>query len=162
MTNYRPGILQEAVRKIGQRARKAAKEALDVTSNAALQKLDTSVANWKNKPGFAIIARDSGYEQRREITIFGTKKAVRIWGFVNKGTRPHIIRPKKATGYLRFKPLYQPKTGYRAKYGGSGKASGDPVFRKIVRHPGSKGRDFSGAYREEAGKQLREELIKRL
>ncbi|MER6632328.1 hypothetical protein ABT301_29610 [Streptomyces sp. NPDC000987] len=46
--------------------------------------------------------------------------------FVLNGTRPHLIRPRRRNGVLRFE------------------AGGHAVFTRLVRHPGSKPNDFLG------------------
>lgn len=162
MSNYYSGVIQKRLRDITKAARQATTAAIDKTARDAQQKLDAVVATWVNKPAFEITSRDTGYKIIREVSIFGNLKSVRIWGYVDRGTKPHIIRAKKPGGFLRFGSKYQPKTSYRAKFGGSGKSSGKPVFRQQVKHPGNKGREFGEQYKEEAAKQLRVEIHREL
>lgn len=103
------------------------------------------VKDWTHKPKF-----------RRKMTVTdklieGTVQAVgenkKIWGYVDQGTKPHIIRPKRAS-VLKFQLGYDPRTRPGAgntppQSGGSGKASGDVVFRHEVHHPGTKARQFA-------------------
>ncbi|MEC3994980.1 hypothetical protein VSR01_16165 [Actinacidiphila sp. DG2A-62] len=46
--------------------------------------------------------------------------------YVPNGTRPHIIRPRRKTGVLRFV------------------VDGEVVYARVVRHPGTKPNDFLG------------------
>lgn len=67
----------------------------------------------------------------------------RIYRFVDEGTRPHIIRPKKPGGVLVFRGGYVAKTipGYIVSRAGG--ATGDTVFARVVYHPGTKPRKFT-------------------
>jgi len=68
-----------------------------------------------------------------------------IYGYVNDGTRPHPIFPKKAKA-LAFqwggKGSYTPKTTPRVIGSRAGGPSGPTVYRPYVQHPGTKGRHF--------------------
>lgn len=66
-----------------------------------------------------------------------------IWGWVDEGTDPHIIMPKKAKR-LRFATGGTPKTRVGSIISGAGARGSTVVFRGAVRHPGTKARDFSG------------------
>lgn len=57
---------------------------------------------------------------------FTSGSNLRYAGWVNNGTRAHIIRPKKPGGYLRF---YWPKAGR-------------VVYMRSVHHPGTKAYRF--------------------
>jgi len=46
--------------------------------------------------------------------------------FVLNGTRPHLIRPRRRNGFLRFE------------------VNGRVVYSRLVRHPGTKPNDFLG------------------
>lgn len=70
----------------------------------------------------------------------------KIWTYVTRGTRKHIIKPKRAR-FLRFMwggpGSYIPKTKPGGQYGGPGMVqNGKSQFRKSVNHPGSRGRFF--------------------
>lgn len=158
---YRPGILQERLRIVRKTLTTAAGKGLDKTASDARQKLDAVVATWANQPGFEITARDTAQVLKREVSIYGNLKAVRVFGYVDRGTKPHVIRPKKAR-FLRFQGGYNPKTRFRAKFGGPGKSNGKFFFRGIVHHPGNKGREFGATYREQAAVELRANIIREL
>ena len=104
-------------------------------------------ADWKNKPTF--VARKYITGEGFRITCSPRKnKAGQIFHYVNKGTPPHVIRPKRAKA-LRFRLGYKPRTfpgPARIRVsGGGGKATGKVVFAKIVHHPGTKAREFDKA-----------------
>jgi hypothetical protein len=64
-----------------------------------------------------------------------------------RGTEPHTIKPKSAGGTLAFPTGYQPRTrpGAGGQYKGPGKATGETVFAKEVKHPGTKPRKLEEA-----------------
>lgn len=68
----------------------------------------------------------------------------KIYLYVTRGTRPHIIRPKRAKA-LAFSSRFRAKTaqGYIRSYKGG--RSGKPVFAKEVKHPGTQARGFEEA-----------------
>ena len=70
----------------------------------------------------------------------------KIYRFVNDGTRPHKIRPKRAKA-LSFvtggKGSYVPKTKPVGQFGGPGIVrGGERVYAQEVDHPGTKPRNF--------------------
>jgi hypothetical protein len=65
----------------------------------------------------------------------------KIYGYVNDGTRAHIIRPKRARA-LRFRTGYRAKTKYRVLSSSSGGAYGAYAYAQVVHHPGTKPREF--------------------
>lgn len=64
-----------------------------------------------------------------------------IYGYVSKGTRPHIIRAKRAK-YLAFGSVYSPKTTVNSLDSSSGSRGPTDTFRKEVHHPGTDARNF--------------------
>ncbi len=65
-----------------------------------------------------------------------------IYGYVNDGTRAHIIKARRAPR-LAFKTGFTPKTTPRQIGSRKGGVSGNLVRPKQVRHPGTKARKFS-------------------
>lgn len=105
----------------------------------ALSYFERIVASWKHKPGFK--ARKRVSHEEIVIWVYPTGEHKAIWGYVSGGTRPHIIRPKKARA-LVFRTGYEPRTRPGGQYRGPGTATGDLVFAQQVQHPGSKARNF--------------------
>jgi len=111
-------------------------------------------SDWKNSPNFAIQEKITTTEIRVEVVPIGRTK--KIFTYVDKGTRPHVIKPKtrgvrrgKAKPFLAFKwggyGSYKPKTLpiARGKVGPGKVAGGHFVFAKEVHHPGTQARLFS-------------------
>jgi len=127
-------------------ADKEIRQAMDKKVKPALIKsFENVVANWKSDVGFA--ART--YVRRDSITVyvFPTGKDKMIWIYVDQGTKPHPIFPKKPGGVLAFQGgTYVPKTlakPARTVYGGGTVKNPKPVFAKSVQHPGSEARGFT-------------------
>ena len=97
---------------------------------------EKTTATWDHKVVFEEQISLSGGPQ---VEVYTTDK---IYGYVDRGTRPHIIRPVKAKA-LRFQSGYKAKTmpGVIGSQGGG--SFGDTVFSKGVQHPGNAPRNFS-------------------
>lgn len=65
-----------------------------------------------------------------------------IYAYVHEGTRPHVIKPKRAKA-LRFQSGHTAKTRPGVIKSGSGGSFGPTVFSRRVMHPGTKARRFS-------------------
>lgn len=91
---------------------------------------------------------------RVEVT---TDSDVFLW--VDQGTAPHIIRPKRPGRRLRFRVGgFKPKTKVRTIGSGKGKAGRDWVSPDQVRHPGTKARKFT----QEIEKRRRRPFFKKM
>lgn len=97
------------------------------------------VAQWDHKVKFGYVYDVSGNEISANVYAYGANK--KIWFWVNYGTKPHIIRPKKKK-FLKFQTGYSPRTA-RGGFGGPGKAFGGWVSAKEVHHPGIRAREFT-------------------
>jgi hypothetical protein len=94
---------------------------------------ESSTATWQHKPIFTIEPHGSDF-------VVGTTDE--IYGYVDAGTRPHVIVARRAR-VLRFAPGGSPKTTPgRVTASGGSKGSG-AVFVKRVNHPGTKARLFT-------------------
>ena len=102
------------------------------------------VKAWKNPPVFQARKKISLVDM--QIYVYPTGPNAEIWKYVSFGTRPHIIRPKRAKA-LSFQwggpGSYKPRTTTSGGYNGPGKVvGGKPVAFKHVNHPGNKARNF--------------------
>lgn len=109
-----------------------------MTATAKAIKVDYGVTTqtWKHRPTFEILG--NAWERQ----IFTTDP---VFGFVDKGTRPHTIAPK-AGGVLAFGAgPYKAKTKPRviASSGGAGGGGPRVMTRKAVHHPGTEARAFT-------------------
>lgn len=121
--------------------RAAIERGLDDSARAVADDLERPTREWKRSVKMQIKAIAEG----RQISTDNE-----IYGYVAKGTRPHIIRAKNAK-YLAFGSVYAPKTivnSLESRSGGPGPAD---TFRKEVHHPGTEARNFD----KEAAKNAR-------
>jgi hypothetical protein len=117
-------------------------ELLNVVRKAGrdIQKdFQVTTKTWKHKPKFEVI---TSLSKPGPSVLVGTNDA--IYRYVDEGTRPHIIRPKKAKR-LRFQGGYQAKTQIGVIGSSAGGASGSIIYSRGVKHPGTKARKFSQA-----------------
>jgi hypothetical protein len=139
------------VRKLADNARGAFDESFNAIGQFAENKYEALWANWTHKPKAQV--RRTKYTV--SVDIVGPN--AKIFGFVNDGVPPHIIRAKGG-GRRRGKKLLTFKGGkYSAKtrpnslqFSGSGTSSGGFVSKKVVHHPGSKPRNFNRIIRNQA------------
>lgn len=106
------------------------------TATDILNDYKKTTATWKHRVQWYSTRRGNDYH-------IGTKDE--IYGFVEGGTRPHEILPKRKGGRLRFfRTGFRPKSrvGYIASYAGA-TANADLTYSKGVHHPGTKARKFS-------------------
>ena len=95
--------------------------------------------HWKHRVAFTGRLSERGMVTKIEV---GTDDE--IYGYVDEGTRPHIIRPKRPGGVLAFPSVSVPKTKPGSLKSGKGKSGGPTIVTREVHHPGTKPRDFSG------------------
>jgi hypothetical protein len=82
-----------------------------------------------------------------KVEIGGDDKSVKVWNYLDEGTRPHVIRAKgkKALSFKWGGPgSYKAKTRPRDIYSGGGGISPDAkrVAFKKVHHPGTEAREW--------------------
>jgi hypothetical protein len=124
-----PSVFKQVVKALEAAQQRAAKELL-----ADYQK---TTQTWDNQPAWTVRV------SRREIAVF-TKSEV--WNWVDKGTRPHTIRVRRAKA-LAFASGYTAKTRPGSIIAQPGGPSGDTRFAIEVEHPGTKPRRFSDRLR---------------
>lgn len=95
---------------------------------------EKTTATWSTRPTFVIKVTRKGF-------TVGTDSAV--FGYVDEGTRPHRIMPKRPDGVLRFQSPFRAKTRPGSLQSGSGGSGPDTVYSRGVNHPGSKARKFT-------------------
>ena len=99
-------------------------------------------------------SHDKPRNTRAEFLV-GTNS--KIYEYVDKGTKPHIIRPKRAQ-FLRFQTGYRAKTTPGIIGSSSGGRSGDIVYSQGVRHPGTKARKFSEIINKKYERKFKDEM----
>jgi hypothetical protein len=148
LRNVRSGKRRAAIADLESIVRKQLEAAMDDKVKPALVKShEKIVKDWKNQPEFA--ARKYIRPDKIEIAVYPTGEHKLIWIYVDQGTRPHPITPKRAK-FLKFEwggpGSYEPKTlakPARTVRGGGRVVGGVTVYRKKVQHPGSEGRHFT-------------------
>lgn len=115
----------------------------DVAEDAQ-RDLAKTVASWERQVTFAITTIPEGFLVTTDDEV---------WGFVDKGTRPHVIVPRNKK-VLFFGPGAQAKTRPRVIASGSGSKGGAKVVAHRVNHPGTEAREFSATLQERYDREL--------
>lgn len=97
-----------------------------------------TVETWETAVAFPITFPN---KETAEIKVKPGHPA-KIYGYVDQGTKPHIIRARAAS-YLRIPSFFIPKTYPGTLRAIKGGRSDSATFRKEVHHPGSKPRKFT-------------------
>lgn len=97
---------------------------------------------WEHQPVFFELKTAAAGGNLHSGTIRITTND-RIYKFVDEGTRPHIIAPRKAGGVLVFRTGYRAKTVPQYILSRAGGAFGPVRFARVVKHPGTKPRRFT-------------------
>lgn len=107
-----------------------------------------AVREWRSKVDFGEnLTLDT---QRIEAIIKPKGRAVKIFGFVDLGTKPHVIMPRKEGGMLKFRVGYSARTMPVAKYNvGTGQSFGSWATKAMIFHPGTKPRKFLETFMKE-------------
>ncbi len=127
----------------------AVKLAYRASAELALKEFKATTRTWKHQPDFTATGGSDGISQ-----IVGTDD--RIYGYVDEGTRPHLIRPRGR--FLRFASGYRAKTSPNTIGSRSGGAFGSTVYARAVRHPGTKPRNFTRII----GRDIQAALLRRV
>jgi hypothetical protein len=97
-----------------------------------------TTTTWSKRPVFdRVMAQISGGTLNA-----GVATDDEIYFYVCRGTRPHTIRPRNRGGRLAVPSVHRAKTSPRKLTSYPGTRSGPIMRPKVVRHPGSKARDF--------------------
>jgi hypothetical protein len=108
---------------------------------------DKVVRSWSHKPTFRAEYNKSASFKTVKVVAQGRYKA--IWGYVDLGTKPHVIRAKNKP-FLAFQTGYSARTAPIAKFNqGTGQKFGAWKRKKEVNHPGTKARKFTETFFKE-------------
>ena len=108
-----------------------------------LKDFQATTKTWDHKPEFA--SKISLPQGTPGVEVSTDDK---IYGYVTKGTPPHIILPKNPRGVLVFQAGYKAKTTPRVIGSGAGGAFGETVVAHAVQHPGTEAREFDETIRD--------------
>lgn len=132
--------LRQDVIRMDKAAKQAIRKEAQKQGKELLAMFQDIVSDWKHKPNFRLQVRIM--PSRITLTVYATGQYKDIWKYVDEGTSPYIIRPKRGK-VLRFRTGYIPRTTPIAEYGGAGRYTGGWMSAKQVRHPGIKARKFT-------------------
>lgn len=113
------------------------KDALTKLGKDVVKTFEGTTSTWNTKVKFDLKVTVNNNEASIEVSTDNE-----IYGYVNEGTKPHIIRPKRARR-LAFQTGYRAKTRPKSITSGPGGASGPYAYANIVHHPGTKAREFT-------------------
>jgi hypothetical protein len=151
MPVYQRRMIRKPARQSATEIRKAKAELealIREHGNEIKREFEGVVSDWSNesRPKFLVQTKITTKELRVEVRPHLRGKQSRIFGWVDRGTKPYVIRPKPSNkrGLLFFRLGYQAKTLPIARaHVGAGTANGPLVAAKKVNHPGIKARLFS-------------------
>ena len=88
-----------------------------------------------------------------------------IYGYVERGTKPHVIMAGIYTGKsnkkaLAFPSVFRPKTKPRVIGSAAGYKGGATIVRPFVQHPGTEAREFSKTIKKEREPWFRKRVDK--
>lgn len=114
-------------------------EAVSDLADEMKEEFEGVVSDWQTDVTFR---KEVKIEAGGIVVFIGPASNAAIWGYVDRGTRPHMIYPKNG-GMLRFRGGYQPRTQPGRAHAGPGQAFGEINYSDGVEHPGSQARDFT-------------------
>lgn len=112
-------------------------DAINAETETVQKDFQKTTRTWKTVVRFRVLkaARDG----TALVGSSGTDN--KIYGYVTRGTRPHLIRPRKARR-LRFQGGYSAKTRRGLIGSATGGSFGATVYAQVVHHPGNDAREF--------------------
>lgn len=109
-----------------------------IATGTEIKKQYTSTTRtWETRPKFTQRTVRLAYNPYTQVTTESE-----IYKFVDQGTKPHKIFPKKAR-FLRFQSKYTAKTTPKVIGSKAGGSFGDWITSRGVNHPGTQAREFT-------------------
>lgn len=129
-----------------------AEEAVEVRTD-----YEKTIKTWKHKPIFVI-----QWNKDRTSATVGTDS--KIYEYVDAGTPPHLIKPKRPGYPLSFNVPTKAKTRVMQINSYSGSKGTKPVKAMVVHHPGTKARKFTPvilrAHKRMFAKRMQQEITR--
>lgn len=125
---------------------KAVQSTLNGVAKAVKVDYNVTQRTWKNKAEFTIEKTDA------ETRVVSTDNV--IYGYVEKGTKPHIIRPRGRRALTWIGTAYRAKTKPGVIGSSQGGNNNSIVYTKLVQHPGTAARNFTVAIQAKWSKEM--------
>lgn len=122
--------------------------ASNALADDAIVMFQKTTRTWRHKPQF---------KKRKTATGFQIVTDDEIYGYVDKGTRPHIIQAKNAP-FLVFRYPYKAATKPRVIGSTKATVGNNWARRLMVHHPGNKPRHFTDEITKRMNKRASAEL----
>jgi len=125
--------------------RKQLRNGLERMGPRLLRDFQATTATWEHK---VVFERHTRVRMREDAVWLEVTTHDPIYGYVDKGTKPHMIFAGIYTGKsnkraLAFHPGSSPKTTPNVLSSGPGSVGGPLIMRPYVHHPGTKPRNFT-------------------
>jgi hypothetical protein len=117
--------------------RDAFQDAMDEVGRGIKEDYEETTRTWAHKVEF-----EADFKVTRQEASGTVSTDDEIYGYVENGTRPHIIAAVNAPS-LAFQGLYTAKTMPGTLGARQGGKSGPMVYAQVVHHPGTEPRDFT-------------------
>jgi hypothetical protein len=152
MVNLKVTAIKPPKMPTGEAYAQAMQVAVQKAAGLVLRDLESTVRTWTTKPAFDVTIT----EQRGDYSVIaGTDN--KIYGYVNDGTKPHDIKPKRSK-YLRYSSGFKAKTRIGIIGSVEGGSFGNDIFSKGVHHPGFIGRGFTKKIAQRRQVTVRQEV----
>lgn len=147
--NLAKAIIPKKLPSNAQRMSRILVNAMNMSAKAVAVDFKVTTQTWDHQPNFAITSPSPFVRQ------IATDDPV--YAMLNKGTRPHVIRPRQKK-ILRFEGPFRPKS--RPGYIGSDKGSqgNTEIWARSVNHPGTAPRLWTKAIKAKWQKLFPEQL----
>lgn len=125
---------------------KVVRNTLNAVALAVKADFGVTTRTWSSKPEFRIEKPDG---DTRLVTTDSM-----IYKFVDEGTRPHLIRPRKGGRLSWMGTAYRAKTKPGVIGSTRGGNNNTIVYTKLVQHPGTEARKLTLAIRDKWAKEM--------
>lgn len=112
-----------------------------VASEAAIA-IRNATDTWTHKPD-VLISKTGGGVGRAQTATIGVRVNSDSYQYVDKGTRPHKIFPRREGGVLAFNSRFKAKSRPNSLRAYRGMSAGPTRFAAFVNHPGTEPRNFT-------------------
>lgn len=109
---------------------------------------------WKESPKWVVETKVTSSDWKLILKIKGSTLLVKRWTYLDEGTRPHRIYPRRAKALRFTSGKYQAGSSPNQLFTSQPSIRGFTVYRKYVNHPGFAARNWSKLIKRETVKPL--------